>query len=48
VPDIMPEMVERYAWERLAERIYAGNVAWWNYECHMDLHVVKWHEGLEE
>ena len=33
---------------RLAERIYAGNVAWWNYECHMDLHVIKWHDGLEE
>ncbi|MBR5474060.1 MAG: TetR/AcrR family transcriptional regulator [Lachnospiraceae bacterium] len=33
---------------RLAERIYAGNVAYWNYEQHMDLHVVKWHEGLEE
>ncbi len=33
---------------RLAERIYAGNVAWWNYESHMELHVVKWSEELEK
>ena len=32
----------------LAEKIYAGNVAWWNYESHMDLHKIKWHEGLDK